>query len=267
MRDGRARHLVGRLGRGRPGEPPDDPALLVDGDQERLAARARRLLQLGRDGRRGVAREPAVAEEHDAAHLPVADARQEPPARRRRERSHHRLGRVREACDGACGVGRFRRSGAGPGRRGNHRDRGQGDETDKRPEHLKQGSPGFDAFECEELPGCRPGLDSAHGPGARIAGRVRASARGTPAADRRRRRGGARGTGGVAGEALDQARVEGLGAPPGDSHDRPDDARRGGHAGEGRSDRVEGATAGSVGSVRASGRRGVRLSEPRARGA
>ena len=108
--NGRARHLVGCLRRRRPGEPPDDPAFLVDRDQERLAACTGRVLELGRHRGRGMAREPAVAEEHDAAHLAVANPRQEPRIRRRREHPHHRLGGVGEACGpapkgGVPGVG------------------------------------------------------------------------------------------------------------------------------------------------------------------
>ena len=138
VRDGWARHVGGRLGRRSPGEPPDEPAFLVDRDQERLAARARRLLQFGRDGCGGVAREPAVAEQNDAAHLPVANPRQEPPVRGCRERPHHGLGGVGEA-----GAGRVPSSGPGSAAAETDRNRRHGDETHQRPQHRGQGSPGF----------------------------------------------------------------------------------------------------------------------------
>src|SRR5207248_8917587 len=75
------------------------------------------------------------------------------------------------------------------------------------------------------LPGPGPGLDSLHGPGACTPGGLRATAGSPSTADRRGRRSRARGTCGVAREAFDQARVEGLGAPARDPHDRPDNAR------------------------------------------
>src|SRR5256886_10602183 len=150
--DGWARHVGGCLGGRSPGEPPDEPAFLVDRDHERLAARARGLLQLGRDGCGGVAREPAVPEQHDATHLPVANPCQEPPVRRRRERPHHRLGGVGEAGDSV----RLRR-GAGPGNSRDHRNRRHSDETRELPQHGGQGSPGFCAHESGENAGPRAG--------------------------------------------------------------------------------------------------------------
>ena len=78
------------------------------------------------------------------------------------------------------------------------------------------------------------GLHFLHGAGARIAKRVRASARASAAAHRLGRPGRGRGARRGAREALDQARVEALRARPRRADDGPDHARGGGHARQGR---------------------------------
>ena len=78
-----------------------------------------------------------------------------------------------------------------------------------------------------------PGLDSSYGQGASAPDRLRASARASAAADRVGRRGGARGAGCHARQALDQARGEDVRARPRRPDDGSDDARGRGHAGQG----------------------------------
>ena len=103
-----------------------------------------------------------------------------------------------------------------------------------------------------------------HEPDPRAAS-ARATGRRWPTARGRRRRRRPRSAGGRAREALDQARVEDLRPRARDPDDGPDDARGGGHAGQGAGAQREGGAPGSHGTVDSVGRRGLRLSQSGAR--
>src|SRR5437763_6685887 len=121
-----------------------------------------------------------------------------------------------------------------------------------------------DLLHARRLSADRPELHSRDGAGARSYTWIRASARAAPAPDRLGRRRRARGAGRVAGQALDQARGEGVCARARDPDDRPDDARGAGHAGQGRGARVESDPAGPDPRRHSVGRGGLRVPESRA---